>query len=31
MDYGFNLDGIVGLDFLRAVRAKIDLGDLTIF
>ncbi len=30
MDYGFDLDGIIGLDFLRAVRAKIDLGDLTI-
>jgi hypothetical protein len=31
MDYGFELDGIVGLDFLQAVRAKIDLGELTIF
>lgn len=30
MDYGFELDGIIGLDFLRAVRAKINLGDLTI-
>jgi hypothetical protein len=30
MDYGFELDGIIGLDFLRDVRAKIDLGDLTI-
>lgn len=30
MDYGFDLDGIIGLDFLRAVRAKIDLGALTI-
>ena len=26
----FDLDGIIGLDFLRAVRAKIDLGALTI-
>jgi hypothetical protein len=31
MDYGFQLDGIMGLDFLRAVGAKIDLGELTIF
>ena len=30
MDYGFDLDGIIGLDFLRAIRAKIDLGALTI-
>lgn len=30
MDYGFDLDGIIGLDFLRAVEAKIDLGNLTI-
>lgn len=30
MDYGFDLDGIIGLDFLRAVRAKFDLGALTI-
>jgi hypothetical protein len=30
MDYGFNLDGIIGLDFLRSIGAKIDLGELTI-
>lgn len=30
MDYGFELDGIIGLDFLQAVRARIDLGELTI-
>lgn len=30
MDYGFDLDGIIGLDFLRAVEAKIHLGELTI-
>lgn len=30
MDYGFDLDGIIGLDFLRAVGAKIHLGELTI-
>ncbi len=30
LDYGFDLDGIIGLDFLRAVRAVIDLGELTI-
>lgn len=30
MDYGFDLDGIIGLDFLQAVRAMIDLGELTI-
>lgn len=30
MDYGFALDGIIGLDFLGAVQAKIDLGELTI-
>lgn len=30
MDYGFELDGIVGLDFLQAVRARIDLGELTV-
>lgn len=30
MDCGFALDGIIGLDFLRAIRAKIDLGALTI-
>ena len=31
MDYGFEMNGIIGLDFLRAVRAKIDLGELAIY
>jgi predicted aspartyl protease len=30
MDYGFELGGIIGMDFLRAARAVIDLGNLTI-
>jgi hypothetical protein len=30
MDYGFEMDGILGLDFLRSVRAIIDLGALTL-
>jgi hypothetical protein len=30
MDYGFELGGIVGMDFLRAARAIIDVGKLTI-
>jgi hypothetical protein len=30
MDYGFELDGIIGLDFLRVVKARLDLGNLTI-
>lgn len=30
MDYGFDIDGIIGLDFLRAVGAKVDLGKMTI-
>ena len=30
MDYGFGLGGIIGMDFLRAARAVIDLGQLTI-
>ncbi len=28
MDYGFDIQGILGLDFLRATRAVIDLGTL---
>ena len=31
MDYGFSLDGIIGLDFLRAVQAIIDLNQLRIY
>lgn len=30
MDYGFQLGGILGMDFLRAAGAVIDLGRLTI-
>jgi predicted aspartyl protease len=30
MDYGFAMGGILGMDFLRATRAVIDLGGLTI-
>ena len=30
MDYGFEFGGIIGMDFLRAARAIIDIGDLTI-
>jgi hypothetical protein len=30
LDYGFEIDGILGLDFLRATRAIVDLGSLEI-
>lgn len=30
LDYGFEIDGILGIDFLRAVGAKIDLKNLTL-
>ncbi len=30
MDYGFDIDGIIGLDFLLGVKAKIDLEQLLI-
>ena len=30
MDYGFEMGGILGIDFLRAAGAVIDLGRLTI-
>ena len=30
MDYGFEIGGILGMDFLRAARAIVDLGSLTI-
>ena len=30
MDYGFEIGGIIGMDFLRAARAITDLGSLTI-
>jgi hypothetical protein len=30
MAYGFELDGILGMDFLLAVGARINLDDLTI-
>ena len=30
MDYGFEIGGILGMDFLRAAGAVIDLGKLTL-
>lgn len=30
MDYGFHLDGIVGMDFLLQVGAKINLAHLDV-
>lgn len=30
MDYGFNINGIVGMDFLKAVGAVIDLNKMTV-
>jgi hypothetical protein len=30
MDYGFEIGGILGLDFLRAAGVVIDLGKLSI-
>jgi hypothetical protein len=30
MDYGFELGGILGMDYLRAASAVIDLGKLSI-
>jgi predicted aspartyl protease len=30
MDYGFEINGILGMDFLTRARAIIDLGELTI-
>ncbi len=30
LDYGFQLGGILGMDFLRAARAILDIGTLTI-
>jgi len=30
MDYGFQIGGILGMDFLRAARAVIDLDRLAI-
>jgi len=31
MDYGIDIDGIIGLDFLLRAKAKIDLEQLTIY
>ncbi len=31
MDYGFPLDGIVGMDFLTQVGAQLDLANMKIF
>lgn len=30
MNYGFDLDGIIGLDFLQQIKAIIDIDQLTI-
>ena len=30
MDYGFAINGILGMDFLRAAGAVLNLGDLTV-
>lgn len=30
MDYGFDLDGIIGLDLLQQIKAVIDLDKLTL-
>ncbi len=30
MDYGFEIDGIVGIDFLVKARAVIDLAEMNI-
>lgn len=30
MDYGFEINGILGIDFLKSVGAIIDLGEMTI-
>ena len=30
LDYGFKFGGILGMDFLRAARAVLDLDALTI-
>lgn len=30
VDYGFDIDQLMGMDFLRAAGALIDLGTLTI-
>ena len=30
MDYGFEIDGILGMDFLMRARAVLDLGNLTV-
>lgn len=30
MEYGFEIDGIIGMAFLQEVKAKIDLEEMTI-
>lgn len=30
MDYGFDINGIVGMDFLKAIGAVIDLKNIEI-
>ncbi len=31
MDYGFEMDGIIGLDFLLRAKMKIDLDRLEVY
>ncbi len=31
MDYGFNIDGIIGIDFLRPIGAIIDLEKIKVY
>ncbi len=31
MDYGFDINGIIGIDFLRVVGAIIDLDKMLIY
>ena len=31
MNYGFDLDGILGLDFLREIRAIINIDELFLY
>lgn len=30
MDYGFNINGIIGMDFLKKVKAVIDLDNMLV-
>ncbi|WP_260553494.1 hypothetical protein [Clostridium botulinum] len=31
IDYGFNIDGIIGIDFLRQIGAIIDLEKMKVY